>query len=704
MKKRNFVTYISIPLLIGLLSSVLLWRSLTYFNDELSPPLSPPIWILIIVWNILFILIGYASWTFRKNHISMILYGCLLFMTLCWLILFYLLHFYVIGAVWMLLTITLSFVLIKRNIKSYKYALIGLLPYLIWCFFSLYICASTILLNGTEFARIHSFDNPRAYFDAFRNASLYRTELDDGLWSDERLVPATGYTGKSDNSNITRIGHIQDNIRKMIAPSECLWVFVYDVQNGQYMGVWDETNAALVKDDSAPLLKEINFEELRRQYPSMLFKVNCHSSTIDVNTSYPANNIEVEYYSDKPNSSVTTKLQYEEIPLNPGDWRQYRLDHSTGKPVVSNKSQSTTYYVPEYWKEVKANEIMEVHVYDENDTFVGMFNPKTGLWLDNAFSSLCYIYDIDFDYLRFLFPDYKFRIHLRTNIEDISSLGTVLIDKDLYHSYMGDSYLYRVYNRFTRTCLYEEDFDTATRVVTQGMCTDGNYFYFSTMKSAGVDGDGTFTYLRKVDLDGNLILETEIDSIGHANSLAYDPNTKTIYAVGTYNKDATQIRIIDPNTLALLNTVDFSTLLSKLNKQEGTNCSGFNSIAYLEKDNAFILGSGSILAIVDPSFSNINKVIKVETHKRMLRQFIYPTEDYIISAYAQSDYDIYIYDWNGNTLAKFDVGLTAGTGYNELESLCIIDGLYYTSWNCTGNIVRIVEGNPIGYITVPSPT
>ena len=128
MKKRNFVTYISIPLLIGLLSSVLLWRSLTYFNDELSPPL----WILIIVWNILFILIGYATWTFRKNHISMILYGCLLFMTLCWLILFYLLHFYVIGAVWMLLTITLSFVLIKRNIKSYKYALIGLLPYLTW--------------------------------------------------------------------------------------------------------------------------------------------------------------------------------------------------------------------------------------------------------------------------------------------------------------------------------------------------------------------------------------------------------------------------------------------------------------------------------------------------------------------------------------------------------------------------------------------
>ena len=170
----------------------------------------------------------------------------------------------------------------------------------------------------------------------------------------------------------------------MIAPSECLWVFVYDVQNGQYMGVWDETNAALVKDDSAPLLKEINFEELRRQYPSMLFKVNCHISTIDVNTSYPANNIEVEYYSDKPNSSVTTKLQYEEIPLNPGDWRQYRLDHSTGKPVVSNKSQSTTYYVPEYWKEVKANEIMEVHVYDGNDTFVGMFNRKRWIYYSSV--------------------------------------------------------------------------------------------------------------------------------------------------------------------------------------------------------------------------------------------------------------------------------------------------------------------------------
>ena len=49
-----------------------------------------------------------------------------------------------------------------------------------------------------------------------------------------------------------------------------------------------------------------------------------------------------------------------------------------------------------------------------------------------------------------------------------------------------------------------------------------------------------------------------------------------------------------------------------------------------------------------------------------------------------------------NLQGGFNVPYGYGSGYDELEGLCVIDGVWYMSWNVTGSVIRITKGVPIG--------
>ena len=64
-KKINvklLVVCIAIPLLVGGISALLTRGSMETFETLVKPPLSPPGWLFPVVWTVLFVLMGVASY------------------------------------------------------------------------------------------------------------------------------------------------------------------------------------------------------------------------------------------------------------------------------------------------------------------------------------------------------------------------------------------------------------------------------------------------------------------------------------------------------------------------------------------------------------------------------------------------------------------------------------------------------------------
>ena len=59
---KNLITCIAIPLAVGSLAALLTRNSMETFNSVTKPDLAPPGWLFPVVWTILYILMGIASY------------------------------------------------------------------------------------------------------------------------------------------------------------------------------------------------------------------------------------------------------------------------------------------------------------------------------------------------------------------------------------------------------------------------------------------------------------------------------------------------------------------------------------------------------------------------------------------------------------------------------------------------------------------
>ncbi|MDE5598511.1 MAG: tryptophan-rich sensory protein, partial [Lachnospiraceae bacterium] len=59
---KNLITCLAIPLAVGSLSALLTQNSMAAFNSITKPDLAPPGWLFPVVWTILYILMGIASY------------------------------------------------------------------------------------------------------------------------------------------------------------------------------------------------------------------------------------------------------------------------------------------------------------------------------------------------------------------------------------------------------------------------------------------------------------------------------------------------------------------------------------------------------------------------------------------------------------------------------------------------------------------
>lgn len=146
--------FIAIPLLIGLLSGFLSRGGMEQFQMMNKPPLSPPGSLFPIVWTILYILMGIASYlVFESNENSqnvkdaLTVYGAQLAVNFFWSIFFFRFQWYLFSFFWLVLLWVLIYCTFRLFYPISKTAAYLLLPYLAWVTFAGYLNLGVALLN-----------------------------------------------------------------------------------------------------------------------------------------------------------------------------------------------------------------------------------------------------------------------------------------------------------------------------------------------------------------------------------------------------------------------------------------------------------------------------------------------------------------------------------------------------------------------------
>lgn len=123
--------------------------------DELNKPyLSPPGWLFPIVWTILYILMGLASYIIitsssdgNKTKTALKIYGLQLLFNFFWPTLFFNLNLYFFSFLWLIILWLLILITIVLFYKISKTAAYLMVPYLLWVTFASHLNFSVALLN-----------------------------------------------------------------------------------------------------------------------------------------------------------------------------------------------------------------------------------------------------------------------------------------------------------------------------------------------------------------------------------------------------------------------------------------------------------------------------------------------------------------------------------------------------------------------------
>ena len=154
IKWKPLIISVLLPLVVGGLSALLAGNSMETFQSFKQPPLSPPGWLFPIVWTVLYVLMGVASYLVAvsdapageiKNALKA--YAIQLAINFFWSILFFRFGLLWFSFFWLLLLwgfLVETIILFGRISKT---AGLLLIPYLLWVTFAGYLNFAIALLN-----------------------------------------------------------------------------------------------------------------------------------------------------------------------------------------------------------------------------------------------------------------------------------------------------------------------------------------------------------------------------------------------------------------------------------------------------------------------------------------------------------------------------------------------------------------------------
>lgn len=148
---KNLITAVAIPLAVGGLSAWITMDGMKAFEAVNQPPLTPPMWLFPVVWSILFVLMGIASYLVvmqkGEDTKALTLYAVQLIFNFFWFIWFFNLGWYLFAFLWL---VALWILILATTVAFYrisKPAAWLMLPYLVWVVFAGYLNLGVWWLN-----------------------------------------------------------------------------------------------------------------------------------------------------------------------------------------------------------------------------------------------------------------------------------------------------------------------------------------------------------------------------------------------------------------------------------------------------------------------------------------------------------------------------------------------------------------------------
>ncbi|MBE6778434.1 MAG: tryptophan-rich sensory protein [Ruminococcaceae bacterium] len=150
---KKLLLCLAIPLAVGGLSA-LLSGNMEHFETLEKPPLAPPGWLFPVVWTILFLMMGLASYLVAvsdapptEKQRALRVYGLQLGFNFLWSILFFRFEEYLFAFIWLVILWVLIAITLLRFVRIRPAAGRLLVPYLAWVTFAGYLNFGIYLLN-----------------------------------------------------------------------------------------------------------------------------------------------------------------------------------------------------------------------------------------------------------------------------------------------------------------------------------------------------------------------------------------------------------------------------------------------------------------------------------------------------------------------------------------------------------------------------
>lgn len=152
MKKetKTLIYYLALPLIVGGLSALFTMGAMKNFQFLSKPPLSPPAILFPIVWTILYLLMGIASYLAsreKNSSLAMFFYIIQLFFNFLWSIIFFNFENYLFAFIWLVILWLLILITTVLFWRLNKTAGILMIPYLLWVTFAGYLNLAIYILN-----------------------------------------------------------------------------------------------------------------------------------------------------------------------------------------------------------------------------------------------------------------------------------------------------------------------------------------------------------------------------------------------------------------------------------------------------------------------------------------------------------------------------------------------------------------------------
>lgn len=151
----DFFIAVLLPLTVGSISGALTMNSMNTYSQVVLPSFAPPSWLFPIVWTILYILMGIASFLIYRTQApaglrlrAFWLYGAQLVVNFIWPLIFFSLQQYLAALICILLLLALIGATMVAFSKINKTAAWLMLPYLLWVSFAGILNLSIYLLNS----------------------------------------------------------------------------------------------------------------------------------------------------------------------------------------------------------------------------------------------------------------------------------------------------------------------------------------------------------------------------------------------------------------------------------------------------------------------------------------------------------------------------------------------------------------------------